>query len=186
MHLGARCRGPKRRRGLKYQASRQLFVLWSWGESNPRPSIGDRTRYDHSRVSGSRQPHRRVGWATRARPRGLSPVSAVFHAVSGLSQLSPPLLLPGCGGPTPRAVAGRSDSQLPDRSGGESEIVRFGVSLGAPFSESGQLRSHDTPTAIGVETDQPRGVCDNPGGSPQRAGWFSVVNYPQPKGTAGW
>ena len=42
------------------------------------------------------------------------PGSAVFHAVSGLSQLSPPLLLPGCGGPTPRAVAGRSDSQLPD------------------------------------------------------------------------
>ena len=43
------------------------------------------------------------------------------------------------------------------RSGGESEIVRIGVSLGAPFLESGQLRSHDTPTAIGVETDQPRG-----------------------------
>ena len=50
------------------------------------------------------------------------------------------------------------------RSGGESEIVRVGVSLGAPFRESGQLRSHDTPTAIGVETDQPRGVCDNPEG----------------------
>ena len=43
------------------------------------------------------------------------------------------------------------------RSGSESEIVRIGVSLGAPFLESGQLRSHDTPTAIGVETDQPRG-----------------------------
>jgi len=50
------------------------------------------------------------------------------------------------------------------RSGSESEIVRIGVSLVAPFRESGQLRSHDTPTAIGVETDQPRGVCDNPEG----------------------
>ena len=43
------------------------------------------------------------------------------------------------------------------RSGSESEIVRIGVSLGAPFLESGQLRSHVTPTPIGVETDQPRG-----------------------------
>jgi hypothetical protein len=50
------------------------------------------------------------------------------------------------------------------RSGGESEIVRVGVSLVAPFRESGQLRSHDTPTAIGVETDQPRGVYDSPKG----------------------
>ena len=44
------------------------------------------------------------------------------------------------------------------RSGGESEIVRFGVSFGAPFKESGPLRSHVTTTAIGVETDQPRGL----------------------------
>ena len=43
------------------------------------------------------------------------------------------------------------------RSGGESEIVRLGVSVGAPFKESGPLRSHVTATAIGVETDQPRG-----------------------------
>ena len=55
-------------------------------------------------------PLRRVGRASKAPPQGLSPESAVFHAVSGLSQLSPPLLLPGCGGPTPRAVTGRDDS----------------------------------------------------------------------------
>jgi len=24
-------------------------AVWSWGESNPRPSAGGRTRYDHSR-----------------------------------------------------------------------------------------------------------------------------------------
>ena len=68
------------------------FSWWSWGESNPRPPECDRPRYDHSRDCGSRLPHRRVGWATRARPQGLSPRSAVFHAVSGLSLLSPPLL----------------------------------------------------------------------------------------------
>ena len=27
--------------------------LWSWGESNPRPSKGDRACYDHSRERGS-------------------------------------------------------------------------------------------------------------------------------------
>ena len=59
-------------------------------------------------------PLRRVGRAAKAPPQGLSPESAVFHAVSGLSQLSPPLLLPGCGRPTPRAVTGRNDSRSPD------------------------------------------------------------------------
>ena len=34
---------------------------WSWGESNPRPSGENCPRYDHPRVSGLRQPHRRVG-----------------------------------------------------------------------------------------------------------------------------
>jgi len=48
-------------------------------------------------------------------PRGPShevfpPGQRSVPAVSGLSQLSPPLLLPGCGGPTPRAVTGRDDS----------------------------------------------------------------------------
>ena len=36
VHLGARYRGQKRQRGLKYQASRQSLVLWSWGESTHR------------------------------------------------------------------------------------------------------------------------------------------------------
>ena len=88
--------------------------LWSWGESNPRPSKGDRVCYDHSRVRGlmAATPPGRA--SREALPKGLSPLSAVFHAVSGLSLLSPPLLLPGCGGPTPRAVTGRDDSRSPD------------------------------------------------------------------------
>ena len=32
------------------------ITSWSWGESNPRPSGGDRPCYDHSRVRGSRCP----------------------------------------------------------------------------------------------------------------------------------
>tara|TARA_B100000427_G_C15299797_1_gene503521 strand:+ start:74 stop:376 length:303 start_codon:yes stop_codon:yes gene_type:complete len=40
--------------------------------------------------------------------------------------------------------------------GGKSEIIRIGVSIDALFLESEQLWSHETFTAIGVETDQPR------------------------------
>ena len=32
---------------------RSNVCSWSWGESNPRPPGGDRTRYDHSRTSAS-------------------------------------------------------------------------------------------------------------------------------------
>jgi hypothetical protein len=46
-------------------------------------------------------------------PPGLSPVPAFFHAVSGLSLLSPVLLLPGCTGQAPRAIAGRDVSLRP-------------------------------------------------------------------------
>ena len=61
--------------------------MWSWGESNPRPSIGDRTRYDHSRVSGSRQPHRRVGWA-------LGPSRGVFPPCQ--RSFTPSAVCPSC------------------------------------------------------------------------------------------
>jgi hypothetical protein len=37
---------------------------------------------------------------------------AVFLAVSGLSRRQPPLLLPGCDGQAPRAIAGRDISQM--------------------------------------------------------------------------
>ena len=56
-------------------------------------------------------------------PPDLSPVSAVFPAVSGLSRRHPPLLLPGCGGSAPRALTGRDDSQSPKGLGGESEVA---------------------------------------------------------------
>ncbi|HJL89780.1 MAG TPA: hypothetical protein QF905_05545, partial [Acidimicrobiales bacterium] len=69
------------------------------------------------------------------------------------------------------------------RSGSESEIVRVGVSLVAPFRESGQLRSHDTPTAIGVETDQPRGVYDSPKGCRNVQSEYSVVKVLRLKAT---
>ncbi len=87
---------------------------WSWRESNPRPSGGNPTRYDRSRGCGLRLPPRRV-------ERARSPSAGSFSDVSGLCRLSvvfpdcpPPLLVPGCGGQAPRAIAGRDDSLLTD------------------------------------------------------------------------
>ena len=107
-------------------------------------------------------------WLLAATPPGRAghegPATRSFPRVSGLSLLS--AVYPGCLHRfCCRVAVDRPRVPLPvamtlyrlTRSGGESEIVRIGVSLGAPFLESGQLRSHDTPTAIGVETDQPRG-----------------------------
>ena len=79
----------------------------------------------------------------------IGPATGSFSGVRGLSRLSAvfpgcplPLLVPGCGSQAPRAIAGRDDSLPTDKSGGENEIVRIGVSVGAPFLESEQLRSH--------------------------------------------
>ena len=130
---------------------------WSWGESNPRPSKGDRACYDHSRDCGSWLPPHRVGWARRPRHGVFPPGQRSFTP----SAVCPSCLHRFCC----RVAVDRPRVPLPvamtlyrlTRSGSESEIVRIGVSLGAPFLESGQLRSHVTPTPIGVETDQPRG-----------------------------
>ncbi len=62
---------------------RELERSWSWGESNPRPSGGRGSCYDHSRVCGSRLPRPRVGTPLGLSPavRGLSLRSAVSPAV---------------------------------------------------------------------------------------------------------
>ena len=87
---------------------------WSWRESNPRPQNTNRGCYDHSRVCGSRLPPRRVERITNTGilPPALSPVSAVFAGCQRVSPRRPPLLLvPGCSGLAPRAIAGRGDSR---------------------------------------------------------------------------
>ncbi len=61
----------------------------------------------------------------------LSVRSAVFHAVSGLSNCHSPLLLPGCGESAPCAISGHDVSSSPNESGGESELL-IGNSLGCP------------------------------------------------------
>ena len=56
-------------------------------------------------------------------PPGLCQGSVVFPTVSGLSLRSPSLLLPGCVGLAPCAIAGHDDSRSPELSGGESELA---------------------------------------------------------------
>ena len=79
---------------------------WSWGESNPRPPGGHRTCYDHSRLLSSQQLNRRVGRPRRAHCR-VFPRRQRSFTPSAVSPCGPPpLLLPGCGGPAPCAIAG--------------------------------------------------------------------------------
>jgi hypothetical protein len=118
-----------------------LVGWWSWRESNPRPSSGSRPRYDHSRIVALRLPPCRIKWALRPR-RLVFPWSQWSFTPSAVSPCCPPpLLLPGCDGQAPRAIAGRYLPRLPDGSGSESEVV-VGLCLVAPFKESEQLRSH--------------------------------------------
>ena len=129
-------------------------MWWSWGESNPRPTVRERMRYDHSRFepnAGSLAGQMAIGLLRQPTP-GLSQMSAVFLAVSVLSRCHPSLLLPGCDGLAPCGIAAHDDSPLRDqitriRSGGESELL-IGNSFVAPFSESEQLGSQTRPTVL--------------------------------------
>ena len=87
---------------------------WSWRESNPRPASGHRPCYDHSRDLGSTAADLPGQVDPRIPPPGLSLESVVFHTVSGLSLPSPPLLLPGCDGLAPCAIAGHDFSRSPE------------------------------------------------------------------------
>ena len=105
----------------------QGFRSWSWRESNPRPPSGCRPCYDHSRDCGSTAAAPPGRWASRGRPLpGLSLMSAVFLAVSGLSRRQPSLLLPGCDDQAPRAITGRDLTLRYLGSGSESEVICIG------------------------------------------------------------
>ncbi len=94
-------------------------------------------------VAGSGGP--RLG----ARHRVCSPEPAVFPAVSGLSLLSPPLLLPGCGGLAPRAVTGRGSSLgQNDQAARSSRSLPFSwLPRFASLSNSGRTAQPPVPTS---------------------------------------
>ena len=106
------------------QARRWPFrAWWSWGESNPRPSAMEARATTIPDSLADAAPAGRLAVGNRRPSLRLCGVSADFPAVSGLSCGHPPLLLPGCGGSAPCAIAGHDVSSLPDRSGGESELL---------------------------------------------------------------
>ena len=107
------CCTPVARPDVSPRLSR-LFVRGAGGNRTPvRRAVTVRatTIPEHQ---ASWLPARRVGWTTRVLPPGLSPMSAVFLAVSLLSGCHPPLLLPGCGELAPGAVTGPCDSLSTD------------------------------------------------------------------------
>ena len=107
-----RCRSPSlnRQTGPRFQACRRGPVGGAGGNRTPvRRRVTVRATTIPESVAFGCHP------AGSGGPRGPShevfpPGQRSVPAVSGLSRLSPPLLLPGCGGPTPRAVTGRDDS----------------------------------------------------------------------------
>ena len=138
-------------------------VGWSWRESNPRPQDTNRGCYDHSRVCGLRLPPRRVERIARRviLPPVLSPVSAVFACCQRVSPRRPPLLLvPGCSGLAPRAIAGRS-APRPARSAQAARArASLSASLWVPRLKSlGNSGRNRRLVRSCIETDQPRVSC---------------------------
>ncbi len=104
--------------------------------------------------------------AGRPAPRGplpgLSPASAVFHAVSGLSLRSTPTSVAGLWGSGPvRHRWSRFSSASPEGSGGESELLVVGGSLCVPVlrvrDNSGRTLDFQVPTSKPVSPV--RGTC---------------------------
>src|SRR5262245_51600517 len=120
---------------------------WSWGESNPRPSGGDRPCYDHSRVRGSRCP-------TAGSVDLLTEVhGSSFRTVSGLPRRQPAFRRSSSAsvaglrwiGPV-RPCGSRWLSTHLDQAA--TANCWLAVVVGAPFSESEQLGSHARPAKL--------------------------------------
>ena len=133
---------------------------WSWGESNPRPSAGGRTRYDHSRPWGCRSPtggsadHLTLRSVVRARSfPGVSRLSGRQWSFSPSS----PASVAGLRWNWPRAtflltMSLRSPEDQAARANCSSAIL-----VGAPFSESEQLGSHARPASLTSKPVSPVG-----------------------------
>ena len=113
-----------------YDVTRSHYV-WNHGASDGGGAGGNRTPVHQARRASDTtipalvltQHRRRVDHPVARVACRLSGMSLVFPNVSCLSRRHPPLLLPGCGGSAPCAIAGHDVSQLPEGSGGESELL---------------------------------------------------------------
>ena len=124
-------------------------LRWSWGESNPRPSAGGRTRYDRSRLRGCRC----LTGGSAGGPRGFHPrpVFAGCQPSFRPSVVFPTVILRFCC----RAAADRPRAallltmtlHLPEIRRRE-RTASLAILVGAPFSESEQLGSRSRPSLL--------------------------------------
>jgi len=110
---------------------------WSWGESNPRPLGGYRTRYDHSCTAASMATALAGQRTSRGGHHQVFPRCQCSFTRSVVFPYGPStLLLPGCMDQAPCAVTGHDDSLQP----GLNQAARANCSLAVhfvpPFNES--------------------------------------------------
>ena len=91
----------------------RLERSWSWGESNPRPPGGHRTRYDHSRTPALAATGLAGQWTPKSHRRVFPRCQRSFTPSVVFPYGPSPLLLPGCGDPAPCAIAGHDFALLP-------------------------------------------------------------------------
>ena len=113
------------------------FDMWSWGESNPRPLGGYRTRYDHSCTAASMATALAGQRASQGGHHQVFPRCQCSFTRSVVFPYGPStLLLPGCMDQAPCAVTGHDDSLQP----GLNQAARANCSLAVhfvpPFNES--------------------------------------------------
>lgn len=147
-------------------------ILWSWGESNPRPRWLPCLVIRPCQVRCFFVPQ-----VVSAATTGLASFTALvfpsrhssFRASADYSCRQPSLLLPGCDGMAPCGLTAHdvAVSALP-LGGDESGLGQDGLSLGdgievhvylgAPFQESEQLRSHAASRTSSRNRSAPCGV----------------------------
>ena len=113
------------------------ITKWSWGESNPRPLGGYRTRYDHSCTAASMATALAGQRTSQGGHHQVFPRCQCSFTRSVVFPYGPStLLLPGCMDQAPCAVTGHDDSLQP----GLNQAARANCSLAVhfvpPFNES--------------------------------------------------
>ena len=136
---------------------------WSWGESNPRPSAGHRTCYDHSRLRDSRCP---TGGSVGHVTSRLGGPRTVFPECQ--PSFRPPVVFPtviACfccraAGDRPRvALLLTMSLRSPGDQAARVNCFESAILVGAPFSESEQLGSHARPPSPTSKPVSPVGVA---------------------------
>ncbi len=127
-------------------------MLWSWGESNPRPSGGGRTRYDHSRRRGC---HSLTGGSVDrltsrcGGPRSVFPECQRSFLPSAVFPAAIPRFCCRAAMEWPRAALLLTIFlSQPEDQAATANCSDLAILLGAPFYESEQLGSHARPASL--------------------------------------